>query len=188
MTAINALPQPGLTNENPALRQVDLELIVKSGINRTEALMSLYWSSWRLPLKQSTKSQQNLIQNNVARPYEIITNLKGDQPNSQTSCSSAYQNHLPKNHQFIQCLWLWLKVDLSHTKKRQSQNSLLIKRLGPWQNQWFLVFPRVIKMSFWFKRVTSIKTWNQKKLGQQINKLKWQTWPRSLILMYNKHG
>ena len=27
-------------------------------------------------------------------------NLKGDQPNSETPCSSAYQNQLPKIYQF----------------------------------------------------------------------------------------
>ena len=34
--------QPGLTNENPALRKVDLEPSAKRGTARTEALVSLY--------------------------------------------------------------------------------------------------------------------------------------------------
>ena len=34
--------KPGLTNENPALREVDLEPSAKRGTNRTEALVSLY--------------------------------------------------------------------------------------------------------------------------------------------------
>ena len=34
--------QPGLTNENPALREVDLEPSAKRGTDRTKALVSLY--------------------------------------------------------------------------------------------------------------------------------------------------
>ena len=45
--------QSELTNENPALREVDLEPTAERGTNRTEALMSLYLLSQSLPLKQS---------------------------------------------------------------------------------------------------------------------------------------
>ena len=49
---MSRIVQPGLTNDNPALREVDLEH-AKRRAYRTEALVSLYWRSWSLPLKQS---------------------------------------------------------------------------------------------------------------------------------------
>ena len=36
----------GLQTQNPGLREIDLEPIAKRGVNRTEALVSLYWLSW----------------------------------------------------------------------------------------------------------------------------------------------
>ena len=49
----SCIMQSELTNENPALREVDLEPTAERGTNRTEALMSLYLLSQSLPLKQS---------------------------------------------------------------------------------------------------------------------------------------
>ena len=43
----------GLHTQNPGLREVDLEPSPKRETNRTRALVSLYWSSQSLPLKQS---------------------------------------------------------------------------------------------------------------------------------------
>ena len=42
--------------------------------------------------------QQNQIQINLGRPYQVVSNLKENQPKSQTSYSSAYQNQLLKNY------------------------------------------------------------------------------------------
>ena len=38
--------QPGLTNRNPALGEVDLEPSAKRGTDRTKALVSLYFTDW----------------------------------------------------------------------------------------------------------------------------------------------
>ena len=109
-------------SKNPALREVNLEPRAKRGTDRTEALVSVYWPSQSLHLKQSFSRisckiilvdsikvlRQNLMENNLGRLYEIVLNLKRDQPNSQTSCSWAYQSQLFKNYQFNQCLWLGL--------------------------------------------------------------------------------
>ena len=43
----------GLSTQNPGLREVDLEPSPKRGTIRIKALVSLYWSSWSLLLKQS---------------------------------------------------------------------------------------------------------------------------------------
>ena len=49
----SCMVQPGLIIKNSALREVDLEPSAKRGTNRTGALLSLYWLSWSLLLKQS---------------------------------------------------------------------------------------------------------------------------------------
>ena len=43
-------------------------------------------------LVSETVLQQNLKQINLSKPCQIVSNLKGDQPNSQAPRSSAYQN------------------------------------------------------------------------------------------------
>ena len=43
-------------------------------------------------LASETVHQQNLMQISLGKPYQIVSNLKRDQPISGTSCSSAYQN------------------------------------------------------------------------------------------------
>ena len=49
----SCIVQSGLTTENTALRELHLEPSAKRGTDRTEALLSVYWLSQRLPLKRS---------------------------------------------------------------------------------------------------------------------------------------
>ena len=75
-----SIVQPGPINENPVLREVDLEPSAKRETDRTKVLVSLYWSSQSLPLKQPvnrTSSKSTLVD-------PIVSNLKGDQPISKT--------------------------------------------------------------------------------------------------------
>ena len=63
--------QPELTTENPALREVDLEPSAKTGTDTTEALVSLYWLSQSLPLKQSP--------NRVLNKSTLVNPIKSSQ-------------------------------------------------------------------------------------------------------------
>ena len=49
----NCIILPWPSTQNPGLKEVDLELSAKRGANRTRALVSLYWSSQNLHLKES---------------------------------------------------------------------------------------------------------------------------------------
>ena len=80
----------------PALREVDLEPSAKKGTNGTRALLSHYWSSWSLHLKQSP---QQISHKSTKVDYQIVSNLKKVWSNPQILCSSAYENNLSQNYQ-----------------------------------------------------------------------------------------
>ena len=75
--------QPGLTKQNLALREVHLEPTANWGTNRTEDLVSLWWSSLSLPLK--------LFFNKILHKLTLVDPIK-------SSWNSVKTNRIPKLH------------------------------------------------------------------------------------------
>ena len=126
-----------LTNNNPAFRRVELKPSARRSTDRTEFLVNeplLIVSK----LASEIDHQENLMQIDLGRPYQIISNFKEDQPISQNSCSSSYPTKFLKDYQFNQRSWLRLWVGSSHLKIRKSHPPppphLLIKNAGPSQH------------------------------------------------------
>ena len=72
----------------PALREVDLETSGMRRANRTEALVSLYWPSWSLHLKQPPSWIS--YKSNKVDPIRLSQNWKKSNLISKPDVSSAY--------------------------------------------------------------------------------------------------